>query len=151
MPSSSGPSGPAILPARALRPLFQAEFNNSEGLKGRPFNRPRHIRRFRIPAAGRIFGICSELSLCCDGLFDGRCQHIRHTWAERTSGNTQPYRKPDLCRYLCSMIEALYAVNPSEASMAAGFNWRGDAPAGPPCCRGGRNWMRGSAVASPAR
>ena len=73
MQSSSGPSGSAIFPARALRPWFQAEFNESEGLKGWPFNPPHRIRRFRIPAAGRVVGTRSEVSLGCDGLFDGRC------------------------------------------------------------------------------
>ena len=139
MPFPSGPSGPVVLPARALRPWFQPAFNEPEGLKGRPFNPPHRIRRIQIPAAGQLVGTRSEVSLFCDGrcpriagtlasinecfLFAGTdglsglrkfqdapvsraegpgWRNSRPAWAERTSGNTHPYRKSELYRYLCS-------------------------------------------------
>ena len=74
-------AGQSFFPARALRPWFQAEFKKSEGLKGRPFNPPDRIRRFRIPAAGRIVGTLTKVFFCCDSLFDGRCPRTVGTLA----------------------------------------------------------------------
>ena len=68
--------GPSALVSRRIQRVRRPE---------RPaLQSPHRIRRFRIPASGRIVGTRSEVSLGCDGLFDGRCQHSRHAWAERT-------------------------------------------------------------------